>query len=135
MDEAQGRSPESTHTGLDLEGVWELVGMLHRQEGFITRDGLTAKSLLDYPGGFRFSGPRGAKRPEAAEEFFLSTEPVYVLWSTGGGVRPYTVGWQGKDGEWHSMTLDEEAPEQVRRHQWLVRVLTMPGLEWKGVAG
>lgn len=118
-----------TETVLELtQGVWDLACAMRRQTAFTTGCGLRGKSVLDYPGGFSFSGPVGVKGDDGATTFFLSTGPVYQVWSGPEGERLYTVAWRDWEGEWHVPELEDDAPELVRRHQWLVRALAHPGL-------
>lgn len=122
------KEPGAQASGLELGKVFEVAALLRQQLAFTTACGLRGRSVLDYPGGFAFSGPVGAKNPDAATEFFLSTGPVYQVWSGPEGARLYTVAWRDWEGEWHTCTLDDDAPVEVRRHQWLVLALTHPRL-------
>lgn len=118
-----------SETVLELtQGVWDLASALRLQQAFSTGCGLVGKSLLDYPGGFAFSGPVGVKGGDAATTEFLSSGPVYQVWSGPDGARLYTVAWRDWEGEWHLPELEDDAPVLVLRHQWLVRALTHPKL-------
>lgn len=114
----------SGNAGLPLVGVWKFAEVIVRErEAFTTDDGLVGRSVLDYPGGFRFASPRGV-----TEAFFQSHHmdaPDYTIWSYGGlSRRAYTVAWHGETCGWVIPDLVQDAPIEVRHHQWFVRALT-----------
>lgn len=112
--------------------VWGLAEALAEGEAFRTSCGLVGASVLDYPPGFRF-GPATGVSAEAGGDFVLA-RPGYVVWSRAGGTgQAFTVAYWSVDPlerrwpvdrHWGWPELVEEAPVEVRRHQWLVRGLT-----------
>lgn len=116
--------PSREASGLDLTDALKLAGLLTDRLALDTKDGLRAKSVLDYPPGFRFGEPRGVIASQV--EQFLAAEPSYVVWShheaTG---RTFTVAyWSDSYRMWVLPYLVYDAPQEVRVHQWLVRALT-----------
>lgn len=126
------REPGSEDTGLSTSDVWELVDVCaRRMASFTTADGLVARSVLDYPGGFRFGDPVGVVATQVDQ--FRHAEPVYVVWSHGGpDGAAYTVAYYSASYRlWVYPRLAASAPGAVREHQWLVRALThlsLPGV-------
>lgn len=124
--EQEGAPVPSDNSGLRTSDAWRLVEIIVRnQEAFVTADGLVGRSILDYPPGFRFAPPRGVD--QHAMRRHRTDEPAYVLWAYGPdeGASPYTVAWWGEARGWFIPGLVTVAPIEVRRHQWLVRSLTM----------
>lgn len=127
------REPGSEDTGLSTADVWKLVDVCaRRMVAFTTVDGLVARSVLDYPGGFRFAAPPGVVATQVDQ--FLNADPAYVVWShAGADGRAYTVAYySGSYRLWVYPRLVAAAPAAVRQHQWLVRALTtlpVPGMD------
>lgn len=126
MSEVQRvREPGSQDTGLSTADVWKLADVCaRRMVAFTTADGLVARSVLDYPGGFRFAAPAGVVASQVDQ--FLNADPSYVLWSHAGADGcTYTVAYYSSSYRlWVYPRLAASAPVAVRRHQWLVRALT-----------
>lgn len=130
---------------LGLLQVWGLAQALAQGTAFRTSCGLVGKSVLDYPPGFRF-GPAMGVSAEAGGDFVVA-KPGYVVWSQPGGCsQVFTVAYWSADPlefrwpddrHWAWPELVEDAPVEVRRHQWLVRGLTEYRLptDGRGVVG
>lgn len=132
------RVPDAGHTGLSTQDVWALVEVVRERRAFTTACGLVGRSVLDYPPGFEFGDPVGLLSGEGATRWFRVMKPSFVAWSHGGpDGRTYTVAWWSQtEGTWNHPTLARDAPVEVRRHQWLMRVLGFPLPEsGKGVDG
>lgn len=115
-----------------LGDVWLLTeAWLVRREAFATACGMVGKSLLDYPGGFRFGPPKGVRQAEV--RWFQERSPGYVVWShTGRTGATYTVAyWSATREVWVFPELVDDASPEAHRHQWLLRALaSRPVPEW-----
>jgi hypothetical protein len=123
---------------ISLESVFRLAELLTDRVGFDAPEGLRGKSILDYPGRFRFGPPSGVM-PSQVDEFMVA-DPVYVVWSHDeSGGETYTVGyWSQGYGMWVFPRLVAGAPGRVMRHQWALRALLerpLPDEQGRGVVG
>lgn len=128
-DEAQPvRQPPSGNTGLSTQDVWTLVEVVGQREAFTTACGMVGRSVLDYPPGFEFGPPAGLLAGDGATRWFLAMKPSFVVWSHGGSDgKTYTIGaYSEVEQGWFHPSLAEDAPVEVRRHQWLMRMLRLP---------
>lgn len=136
MEQGTVRDPEEQDRGISLEETFHLAELLRERRGFDTVDGMRGKSVLDYPGGFKFGPPRGVT--ESQVEQFLAAEPAYVVWSHDADQgATYTVAYWSQGYElWVFPTLVPGAPARVLAHQWALRALLSHRLPVeKGVAG
>jgi hypothetical protein len=122
------REPRTENAGLSTQDVWTLVEIVKEREAFRTACGMTGRSVLDYPGGFKFGDPVGLLSGVSGTRWFHAMEPSFVVWSDGGlSGRTYTIAWYSElEKGWNHPSLARDAPVEVRRHQWLMRVLTFP---------
>lgn len=123
---------------LSLEGMFRLAELLVQRQGFDEVDGMRGKSVLDYPGGFRFGVPSGVH--DSQVEQFLAADPAYVVWSHDADAgATFTVAyWSESYALWVFPRLLPAASARVRRHQWALRALLtkgLPGREQEGVVG
>jgi len=128
-DEVQPvREPDARDTGLSTMDVWTLVELVEERRAFSTACGMTGRSVLDYPGGFQFGDPVGLSSGESGARWFHAMKPSFVVWSSSGvSGRTYTIAWWSDlEKTWNHPSLARDAPVEVRRHQWLMRVLTFP---------
>jgi hypothetical protein len=122
------RQPPFGNLDLSVLPVWNLVEIVREREAFTTACGMVGRSILDYPGGHRFGDPVGLRSGAEGVARFHAMDPAFVVWSHGGvSGRTYTVAWWSQVGQdWSFPSLADDAPVEVRRHQWLMRVLTFP---------
>lgn len=131
--------PDSDATGMDLEQVWTLTELLRCKVAFDTQCGMRGRSVLDYPGGFRFADPRGLASGDAGVRWFHHMQPSYQVWSRAKDGTVFTIGWYSDLESAFNIPSLLAAPVEVQRHQWLLRALTMhvalPSADGLGVVG
>lgn len=127
-EHVQPKEADTADSGLSTLDVWTLVEIVEERRAFRTACGMTGRSVLDYPGGFTFGDPVGLSSGESGVRWFHAMEPSFVVWSSAGvSGRVYTIAWWSeREQQWNHPTLAVDAPVEVRRHQWLMRVLTFP---------
>jgi hypothetical protein len=110
------------HFGDRLRIVWELVEVLRDKEAFSTSCGMTGRSVLDYPGGFRFTEPPINVTDEYANAWGRpGVDVTYKVWSQHGSMT-YTIAWFASSSlleDWIVPRL-HTAPTEVQWHQWLI---------------